>query len=187
MWSDIKSNCLQRAAETGLFLLPPQSGISASEMVQIHAKALLKDCILWCSWKAGRLWITRKSMLLSWNSSTVTRAGKQLKLLKSSTASLSREPTTGLLSGKISGVIYTAPWGWDAEALVVYVSLLGIYSPIMTAWICIARVEGAAYPPGAVARCESSCLHLYLISFGISILYVTIGARHIHDHYLLEC
>lgn len=38
----------------GLLLLP-QSGVSDSEMVQIHTNTLLKGCILWWSWKVGRV------------------------------------------------------------------------------------------------------------------------------------
>lgn len=51
-------------------------------------------------------------MLLNWNSLTVNmrenRAGKYLKLLKYSTASLYREPALGLPFGQISGMIYAA-------------------------------------------------------------------------------
>lgn len=98
------------------------------------------------------LWITRKSTLLNWHSSTVNirenRSGKYLKLLKYSTASLYREPALGLPFGQNlrHDLCSTRPWGSDTETLVVYGLLLDIYSPSMTTWICNSTCWGRCIP-----------------------------------------
>lgn len=136
------------------------------------------------------LWITRKSVLLNWNSSTVNirenRSGKYLKLLKYSTASLYRESALGLPFGQnLRHHLYsTRPWGSDTETLVVYGLLVDIYYPSKTTWICNSTCWGRCIPirshcPVRVCTCIRSYLGFY-------ILYVTTGARHIHDHYLPE-
>lgn len=164
MQSDIKSNCLQQDAETGLLLLLPPLGRGDSGMGQIHAKVLLRGYILE-SWH-------KKSTLVNWNSSSMNirenRAIRYLKLLKYSTASLYREPALRLPFGQNPRhhLCSTRPWDSDTETSAFYGFLLDIYSVSMTTWIYSSTCWGRWISiPGHFL--VGVFLPLYWISFGI--------------------
>lgn len=119
------------------------------------------------------LWITRKSVLLNWNSSTIIiRENKAWKYLKRSHILLPHYIGNLLLVsllGKIFGIIYAAQ---DPEVQTLrFWWFMACYwrfiLPTRLLEFTIAHVEGDACLSRATAQCECSCLHLYLISFEI--------------------
>lgn len=168
MQSDIKSNCLQQAAGTGLL---QQAAATAGQRRLRNGSNSCKGVAERGYLEKLALWITRKSTFLNLNSSSMNirenKARIYLKLLKYSTASLHSEPALRLPFGQNPRhhLCSTRPWSSDTETLVFYGFLLDIYSLSMTTWISSSTWWGRWIPiPG---HCLVGFLLLYRIPFGI--------------------